>query len=460
MTRHWLGHQPMTPTTVAYLAAPVFLVTVFVLPAGAQEPSEDNTVKLGAYGTTPEVFPYGRPWFLTGARNGAEVVIGWQGLRAAPELPPVVSCWQASATTPADAEFTLRLQPLPHGSRPTVVVRWMRRPDRAKVREAVDQALIEAESEGTLTAAQLNAAVASALEADGSTGPIYTVSFEGMGRCRATRGLGSVSLPPEVITGALRLFLQRQQALSDIQDLATEPDFGSAVRQRLRTLASMQTLTVSQGIDSLTAILAVACPANEPVRSCAAGQRILGQLRARAAQVAVVADLYLEVARAELTSRPTVMQTKANALPLGSAVAYGPTLLSASGDGESQYPGVIMAQAKWYFLGAVDKRLPDPYYGRRASRLSLGLGLLLDEKPSYQGQTLAGLIGDVWPMLTLNYDLGTGVFALQGGVLLFRQPSPDPFSTDKSLRVAPHLGLSIDLDAFNGFKGVLAKKPF
>ena len=451
----------VTHVTVVSLAAATWLA----LPptTGAQAPNDQNTVRLGAFGIDPEYLPYGRPWFLTGPGRGTPLVIGWVSARADTTGPPTsVGCWRADTTATPQAEFTLPFEKLAHGERYWVTVWWLRTPPSDRVRAAV-MAVLDSASGGNLTAPMLNQGVERSLGRDAGGGSLLAVSGDDLGRCQVEHGLEGVGLEQALIDEALDVFFLHQRVLSDIQDRAVE--FGIADSSppppavSLQALAEDATLTLDRALPRLERIRTQACPAGTATAPCDSLRTLIERGRAIEAPIATITDRYVQVARARTDGRAEFRPSGGSTIPLGSAVAYGVGMMSASG-GDAEWPAVGMIQAKWYFGGAVDKSLPDPYFGRGLSRLSLGIGLLLGDKPSYQGHELEGLFGSVWPALTMNYDIGNGIFAVQAGTLLFRQPSLDPFATETTLRAAFHAGLSLDLDAFNSFSAILTRRPF
>jgi hypothetical protein len=144
-------------------------------------------------------------------------------------------------------------------------------------------------------------------------------------------------------------------------------------------------------------------------------------------------------------------------LRIGTAYGFGAAFLSPFRNRSADAFALVgLKLYRW----AVDKSLPDPYFGRPNARYSLVFGFLSNSSLRYRGQAQEKLAGDLMPILGIADDLKNDV-TFQLGIIGFRQPSTNPVASltnsNSKPRIAPYVSLGIDFDAANRLKSLLAK---
>lgn len=139
--------------------------------------------------------------------------------------------------------------------------------------------------------------------------------------------------------------------------------------------------------------------------------------------------------------------TELQSLLVGTTAGAGGVFL-----GEGEWDMFTYAALKFY-LGPVDKSLPEPYLGDHPAlnRLAFSFGILAGDGISFRGSDLEDVVG-VKPLLALSFDV-TPFVTVDGGFIFFRQPLRGPATTDKQLRGRPFFGVSFDFNIIDRLRG-------
>jgi hypothetical protein len=172
----------------------------------------------------------------------------------------------------------------------------------------------------------------------------------------------------------------------------------------------------------------------------------------------VLRDAYRVVGKANVTAFAYEdVSATSDKLRIGTLFSFGVAALNAGRTG-ARGASFSAVSLKFYYR-AVDKSLPDPYYGSACGRCSFALGLLSSNSSlEYRGQTQAKLAGDFTPTVSFAFD-ATRYLTAQIGLVAFQQPNTNPATTsNKSFRLAWFLGFGVDFDAANQLKNLLSNR--
>jgi hypothetical protein len=155
-------------------------------------------------------------------------------------------------------------------------------------------------------------------------------------------------------------------------------------------------------------------------------------------------------------SYPTVAEY--DAFRWGTSIALSVVGLNM---GSSQVRGELMGYASIkYYLLPVDKTFKAQFaYSNPGplARTSLFFGVQAGPAPSYKGKTLDASVANIRPVLGVSYDFGRLKYvSIDVGTLVFKYPNFSSATKDTRLKLAPFLGISVDLDLFNRLRTAFA----
>lgn len=110
-----------------------------------------------------------------------------------------------------------------------------------------------------------------------------------------------------------------------------------------------------------------------------------------------------------------------------------------------------------YYLGPVDKRVPEPYLV--GNRISVMAGVTVGNDLAYKGQELKSAGLNAKPLVAVGYDFGKLV-GMNLGAVFFQQESTNPLLTGSRLRSSAFISLTIDADLFNRLKSLLSNQKY
>jgi hypothetical protein len=244
----------------------------------------------------------------------------------------------------------------------------------------------------------------------------------------------------------------------------------------LQTAVSSLTLLDQAAWDRLNGIFRVAAPAPPVLRPYQLFlEQTLATLRqVRSAQQAVVTKTADEAREAEAVnaivsrvltqfvpiSEASKVETSWGAeaevrkLQIGTAVSGASVFFGPNGGDRD---GVMVAALRFY-LGPVDRSLPEPWSSRRA-RAAIDIGGLFQSELTYRGQEQRSLFKSISPTLGVSYDL-TRYLSVTGGMVFYRQPSTNPLAGTSAshVRTSLFLGVGTDFDALNQLNTLLTRE--
>lgn len=465
--------------------------------------------------------PYGRRWWIEGptltSRGKANVVTGTITPASGRNPPPAaaedrssVSCWWGGAA--AGDTFRLAFPRQRIGDKLDVRLDFYQALASSQLEPAVRRAMQRAEEvvkdERGINNAELSAIFTE--EAQGQLramggGTVVVIKVLQEGQCGVSQQLPEVSLSATHVRAIQRVILARQagvdadDALAPVEarlrNLDNEPGFADLVRTLREVAGSKIPLGItSADVDAFVEAVDLSSAPAPPVvrrlssvdRECTSGGgrgRISGcgllheavelfhahhrhstTIEGSAATIAAnegtigieVKNAFSSIAFALV---PGVAWEDAPAtserLRFGTALGVGAAFLGS--DLQPEEAATFGAASLKFYLYPVDKRLPDPYFGRPiASRWSLVIGAVRGGGIRYRGQEQEKVAGSLYPLLGAGFDL-TRDITLQGGALFFRQPIPAGVSTParSSPEGALFVSLGLDLDLGNRISDLL-----
>jgi hypothetical protein len=181
------------------------------------------------------------------------------------------------------------------------------------------------------------------------------------------------------------------------------------------------------------------------------------------AELDVLAQAYAIRTTAQLVEQSWTDTATVRALRIGTAFAFGGTLLGINSNAAPAPPGDVQGDIISLFLvrihwGPRDKRFADAYSSAKA-RWTFDVGALFLSNLNYHGQKMEDLFAGITPALGIGWDANRFI-AFHGGLLFYRQASPNPLNIDQSLGpfIAPYLAVGFDFDFVNLIRNAVTTK--
>ncbi len=177
----------------------------------------------------------------------------------------------------------------------------------------------------------------------------------------------------------------------------------------------------------------------------------------------MLSDLYTPVANTRINAMQwDGANSTSDRIRIGTSVGLGvaglnltPSRLSSFDINDTE--SFAVAALKFYPF-AVDKRLPQPYFGREIlARTSLLVGVLVKRRLEFEGQKLNGVAAGLYPMIGGGFDITKNI-TLQIGSVFFRQPSIFPNDNSSEFKAAPSISLAFDFDGINRLRDALSDR--
>jgi hypothetical protein len=175
----------------------------------------------------------------------------------------------------------------------------------------------------------------------------------------------------------------------------------------------------------------------------------------------MLSDLYTPVANTRINAMQWEgAHSTSDRVRIGTSLGLGVAALNLTPRQFSEFDindteSFAVAALKFYPF-AVDKKLPQPYFGREIlARTSLIAGVLIKRRLEFEGQGLKGVAGGLYPVIGGGFDVTKNI-TLQVGSVFFRQPSFFPNDSSSEFKAAPSISLAFDFDGINRLRDALS----
>ena len=168
----------------------------------------------------------------------------------------------------------------------------------------------------------------------------------------------------------------------------------------------------------------------------------------------LLSELYTPIANTRINAMQwTDAHATSDRIRIGTSVGFGVAALNLTPSQFSEFDinqaeSFVVAALKFYPF-AVDKQLPQPYFGREIfARTSLVAGVLIKRNLTFENQDLKTVAAGLYPVIGGGFDITKNI-TLQAGAIFFRQPGLPPNQNTSEFKAAPMISIAFDFDGIN-----------
>ena len=177
----------------------------------------------------------------------------------------------------------------------------------------------------------------------------------------------------------------------------------------------------------------------------------------------LLSELYTPIANTRINAMQwTDAHATSDRVRIGTSLGFGVAALNLTPGQLSEFDieqaeSFLVAALKFYPF-AVDKKLPQPYFGREIfARTSLVAGVLIKRNLTFEGQDLNAVAAGLYPVVGGGFDITKNI-TLQAGAVFFRQPGLPPNQNSSEFKAAPMISLAFDFDGINRLRDAFRER--